>query len=449
MKKKTDKKKRLFILIPIIILSLGIIIRLLFTGYFGVRQTYSDFTGVQTYTHDTIEHSQYIQYVAAHLSLPEVNRGLEYPQQPLYYLIAGFSYRILSLFLSSSDKIFRVLIWFSSIFSIGSLIFVYFTAKKIAKPVWLQSFIVGLFAFTPAFVFQSIMISNDPLLTFLASGAFFFLISYIEKEKHSYLVAAIIFSVLSVLTKISGGLLLILILFALIYKYWHKNSKYILIMAYSVFLIGFLCLGATLYRSYIPSVNEFRFVESYTYQGQKTDPARFSYFFNFNFAELEKEGQSYVFGNENVARTFPTFLYGSFIFGEYDYSNLVQAWPAAKMLMRLIILLGLIFPFGIIANLFFIKKWSLVEWVSGLGAAITLWLIISFLYKYSSVCNSDFRYFSPIFSGLLLLCGMGLYRFTEKFNKYKLIIPVLCIALVSLELIWIIIRISLKIPTTL
>ena len=62
MEKSTERKNKL-ILIPIILLILGIIIRMLFTGFFGARVTYSDFTGVQTYTHDTIDHIQYIQYV--------------------------------------------------------------------------------------------------------------------------------------------------------------------------------------------------------------------------------------------------------------------------------------------------------------------------------------------------------------------------------------------------
>jgi hypothetical protein len=445
MKKIIWDKNKLILGIPIVILALGIIIRLLFTGYFGVRETYSDFWGVQSYTHDTTEHIKYIEYVAEHLSLPEVDKELEYPQQPFYYIITGTSYKILSYFLESSDLIFKILIWLSCLFSIGSLIFIYLTAKKIFKEIWLQSFITGIFAFTPAFVFHSIMISNDPLLAFLASASFFFLVGYIKEDKKIQLNTAIFFSVLSVFTKISSGILLILILFVLLYKYIKNNDKYVLIMIYSVFLIGFLCLGAALYRSYIPSTKEFRFVESYSYGGQLTNPKTFSYFFDFNFSDLEKEGQSYVFGNESVARTLPTFLYGSFIFGEYDYSNIVNALPATKMLMRIIILIGLIVPFGVIANLFFIKKWDILDYICALGVATILCLVISFLYKYSAVCNSDFRYFAPVFSAILVFCSLGLWRFTKKYNAFKLIIPALCFSYIFLEFIWIAIRIALKI----
>lgn len=445
MKKIILKKIKYIIpLIPIILLALGIIIRIMFTIEFGVRETYSDFTGVQTYTHDTPYHSQYIQYVAQNLSLPEVDKGLEYPQQPLYYIITGFSYKILGFFLSSSDKIFKALVWFSTLFSIGSLVFVFFTAKKVAQPIWLQSFIVGLFAFTPSFVFQSIRISNDPLLTFLTSGAFFFLIKYIKEEKHSQLLATIFFSILAIFTKISGGILILLIIFALIYKYKQKNSEYYLKMMFIVFIIGFLCLGSALYRSYIPSTKEFRFVESYSYVGQRTYPKSFTYFFDFNFIDLKNEAQSYIFGNENVAKTLPTFLYGSFLFGESDYSNVITVVPAMKTLMQIIIFLGLLFPIGIIINFIFIEKWNLIDYISALGSAICLWLIISFLYKYPSVCNSDFRYFSPIFSGLIVLSSLGLYRLSEKLKKYKIIIPILCISLISSEFIWVIARIAIK-----
>jgi hypothetical protein len=107
------------------ILILGVVLRILFTGYFGVRENYNNFWGTTTYTHDTVEHIQYIKFVAQNLSLPEVDKGLEYPQQPLYYVLTGFSYRLLQNFLASDSAIFRILIWYSCLFSILSLLFIF------------------------------------------------------------------------------------------------------------------------------------------------------------------------------------------------------------------------------------------------------------------------------------------------------------------------------------
>jgi len=443
--KKIQINKNSIVWIPIIILFLGIIIRLSFTGYFGIKETYKDFWGAETYVHDVPEHIQYVQFIAENLTLPEVDKGLEYPQQPLYYITIGVAYQLLNiLFNIPSDKIFRILIWFSCIFSIGTLIFTFLTIKQLKLPIWIQSFIIGIFAFTPSFIFQSIMISNDALLPLTASASFFFLIKYLKNEKLIYLILSVIWAILSVFTKISAGLLLIIILFALIYKYKQKNDKNILLMSGAVLLIGFLCFAMALHRAYIPSVKQFRFVESYKYEHQKTNPESFSYFLDFNFIDLVKEGQSYVFGNESVARTLPTFLYGSFLFGEFNYDNVVNIYPQIKLLMRIIIILGLLFPIGLIVNLFFIKKWDIIDYVSGLGIIINFILIVYFLYKYPSVCNSDFRYFVPSFTGLLIFSGMGIHRLTEKYSKSKIIVATLYFSLIFLELIWVISRIIIR-----
>jgi len=422
---------------------LGIIIRIAYVNYFG-SEVY-----VNYYTHDTPNHIQYIKFVAENLSLPEVDKGLEYPQQPLYYIITGITYRFFNYFISSDQTILRMLVWLSAFFSIGALIFVYSLAKKITDSIWVQSFITGLFSFTPAIVYQAGMLNNDSFLTFLATGTFFFLVAFIKNEKTKNIILAIIFAVLTVFTKISGGILLIIILSTLIYKYGYKKDQKtnykISAIIYLSFLIGFLCFGAYLYRAYIPSAGGFRFVESYVYEGQQTNPTHISYFLNFNFSEFLKEGQAFVYGNEHVARNFPTFLYGSFLFGEYSYTNITNIYPFIKILMQLIILLGLLFPLGIIINLFYIKKWNTVDYISAFGSIINLGLIIFFLFRYPSVCNSDFRYLSPMFSGLIILSGMGLYRFAERLGKLKFIIPVLCFSLISLEFFWIAGRIAIKI----
>lgn len=436
----TNSTKKIISIIPLIALIAGILIRLLYANYFG-SEVYQNY-----YTHDTPNHIQYIQFIAENLSLPKVDKGLEYPQQPFYYITAGISYRLLNYFLIASDAILQILVWFSAIFSIGTLFFSYLLAKKITNSIWAQSFVVGLLAFTPAFVYQSGMTGNDPLLAFFSAGAFFFLVCFIKEEKIRDIIFAIVLATLAVFTKITGGIVLIMILAALIYKNYYKSERRkILILVFAVSLIGLLCLATSFYRAYLPDVKKFHFVESYAYDGQQTNPTDPSYFLSFNLKELLKEGQSYVYGNKNVARTFPTFLYGSFLFGEYSYAEITNLWPVMKILMQFIILFGLIFPFGIIINLIFIKKWSIIDYISTFGAIINLVLIIIFLLRYPSVCNSDFRYFAPMFSGLLILSATGLYRFAEKLGKLKFIVPVLCFSLISFEFLWIASRLAIKI----
>lgn len=442
---KKNLTKNTFVWTPVlVILIIGIVLRILFTGYFGIRNTYDNFWGTTTYTHDTLEHIQYIKFVAHNLSLPEADKGLEYPQQPLYYLITGFSYRLLQNFLASDGAIFRILIWYSCLFSILSLLFVFLIARRITDSVWLQSFIVGIFAFTPAFVFHSIMISNDPLLTFLSAAAFYFLISYAKSEKLKDVFLSVIFSALAAFTKISSGFIFLLIIGFSVYKYRENKKTLILNTIFAVFLIGFMCFGAALWRAYIPSTNQFRFVESYSWANQRVYPETFSYLFKFNFSDLLQEAQAHVFGNEKVAKTWPTFLYGSSIFGEYEYNNVTIFFPHMRLLMQIILILGLCLPVGLLINFFFVKKWGETDYIFIAAIIINFLMLALFLFKYSAVCNSDFRYLNSVFAPIIIFSGFGLLRASEKFKKLKFIIPVLCISFISLEFMWVALRIAIK-----
>jgi hypothetical protein len=382
--------------------------------------------------------------VAQNLSLPEVDKGLEYPQQPLYYVITGFSYRLLQNFLTSSDAIFRILIWYSCLFSILSLLFVFLMGRKITDSACLQSFVVGIFAFTPAFVFHSIMISNDPLLTFLCTGALYFFISYIKSEEPKDVFLSVIFCVLAAFTKISSGFIFLIIIGFLIYKYKENKKTQILNTIFVVFLIGFMCFGASLWRAYIPSTNQFRFVESYSWANQRVYPETFSYLFKFNFPDLLQEAQSHVFGNEKVAKTWPTFLYGSSIFGEYEYNNVTSFFPYMRLLMQAILILGLCLPIGLLINFFFIKKWKDTDYIFITAIIINFLMLTLFLFKYSAVCNSDFRYLNSVFAPIIIFSGLGLLRVSDKFKNLKFIISTLCILLISLEFLWVMLRIAIK-----
>lgn len=440
-------KKKLLYYIPFLFLILGAVARLLYAGSFGI-ESYANYKNydIFQYNHDTLYHVEYIQFVAEHLSLPPVEKGLEYPQQPFYYVFSGVLYNIinvLSLEKITTPEILKILVCFSCLFSIGTIIFAYFLAKKITESLWVQSFITGLMAFTPAFIYQAGMLGNDPLSAFFSASAFFFLICHIKKESSKNIILAIIFAVLGFFTKATSGLLLIIILGVIIYKYRKENKIEYLKTIFSVLIIGMLCLAAALYRAYIPSTGEFRFVESYTYEYQKTDPSHLTYFLTFNIPELLKEGQSHVFGNKKVARTLPTFLYGSFVFGEYSFENITKPYPLIKSLMQIILLLGLLFPLGIIANLFYFKKWDIIDYVSGSGILLNLILLISFFSKYSAVCNSDFRYFGPLFLGILAFSGNGLSKLNEKV-KNKHIIPGLVFTLIFFEILWVAMRIYIR-----
>jgi len=432
-----DSKIIKFSIIPFSILLIGIVIRIVYANYSIVWNDY---------THDLSSHIEYTKYVAQNLSLPSPDKGLEFPQQPLYYVATGATYRLLYSFGIPEDKILNILLRISAILSIGTLIFAYILAKKLFNDIWIQSLLTGLIAFTPAIIYQSGMINNDVLAAFLSAGSFYCLIKYIKDENKKYIIWAIILSILLSFTKISGGIIMIMILLTLLFK---KNkiisTRKSLITACIVFFIGTTCLGLAFLRAYIPETKSFRFVESYAYEGQKIHPENISYFLSFNLKELLTEGQSYVFGNPKIAETFPTFLYGSSFFGEYNYSNMIKTLPILKNLMQVILLLGLILPLGIIINISFIKKWDIIDYISTAGVTINLIMIISFLSRYPSVCNSDFRYFTPVFLPLITLSGRGLQKISKKFRHIKLILVLLTSIIIFSEFLWIILFIFTEI----
>lgn len=436
-------KQKFINFIPFVILILGIILRLIYAIYFGPIAYAQDYS-IFYYTHDTGSHVEYINFVAKNLNIPSPEKGLEFPQQPLYYIVAGGIYNFLSTLSFSNNFIFTLLVLISTLSSAGTLIFAYLLSKKITKNIWSQSFITGVIAFTPSFIYQAGMLGNDPFCAFLSAASFYFLVRFIQEEKNVDLIATTFFSVFSVFTKMSAGIIMIIILLALIWKYYSENKEIFLKMIYIVFFIGFMSFSMMLYRSYIPSENRFLFVESYSFDGQQTNPSRPSYFLNFYFPSLLKEGQSFVYGNEKISKTFPTFLYGSFLFGEYSFANITTLHSFIKIIMQIIIIFGLLLPIGIIANLFFIKKWMLIDFIFAIGVGMNAILIINFLSKYPSVCNSDFRYFMPTLLPIAALSGMGILRLNEKL-KIKWILPALCAILISLEFLWIIIRIYIKI----
>jgi hypothetical protein len=144
------------------------------------------------------------------------------------------------------------------------------------------------------------------------------------------------------------------------------------------------------------------------------------YFFSFHLMDLLKQGYSYVFGVDSIRYSFPTYQYGTMIFGEFDYKFFIDRTGFILVVMKSILALGVIYIIGSIGYITHLFKESLINRVLFAVLVINLILILKFVISYPSICNTDFRYFVSSFMIFGYIFAKGLkYLFDyHKWIKY-------------------------------
>ena len=403
--------------IPFFILCIGIVLRII---YILKTNQYS-------YSHDVNDHKELIRYYATHFfSLPQPDKGVEYPQQPLYYWISAIIYKIGLFMHLSQNAIFSLLRWVSFFYSLLWLFFGFLVAKILFDNKTLLRAIFMIFlACTPYFIFQSGQINNDTLNALLGMASFYAIIRFTLQQK--FFIFATLAISLAILTKISS--LLWALYFALILLY--KKEKKRLLVFSNIVLALFLW---TLWRVYIP-LDGFHFVNSGLYANQTIPSLDLFYLFSFHPIELLHAAQSYVFGNDTIRFSFPTYMYGTMLFGEYDFSHFFTH-PLFKLLSQLIILLGFVYIIGFLGYFLFFKRLTLFQKSFFIPFLINLVLILKFLLTYPSVCNSDFRYFSPTYGVIAAIFVLGLFHIMRQWRWTRKWIILNFSLLFVIEVVW-------------
>ena len=413
----THEYTKLIPFIPFFILCIGIILRII---YILKTNQYS-------YSHDVNDHEELIRYYAMHFfSLPQPDKGVEYPQQPLYYWISALFYKTAQLLHLSQERIFSLLRWVSFAYSVLWLFFGFFVAKILfGNKTLLRAIFMIFLACTPYFIFQSGQINNDTLNALLGMASFYAIVRYVLQRKFFIFVTIAIS--LAILTKISSLLWALYFALILLYK---KEKKRLLIFS-SIIVALFLW---TLWRVYIPALG-FHFVNSALYVNQTIASFDLFYLFSFHPIELLHAAQSYVFGNDTIRFSFPTYMYGTMLFGEYDFSHFFTH-PLFKLLSQLIILLSFTYIIGFIGYFLFFKRLTLFQKSFLIPFLINLLLILKFLFSYPSVCNSDFRYFSPTYGVIAAIFVLGLFHIMKKWRWTKEWIILNFSLLFVIEVVW-------------
>jgi hypothetical protein len=165
----------------------------------------------------------------------------------------------------------------------------------------------------------------------------------------------------------------------------------------------------------VPSIGEFRFVNSALYGGQVIKAFNLSYFFFFHITDLVSTAQSYVMGTNDIRFSFPTYMYGTMFTGEFNFDKHFKSGTFFQLWAQMTYLFGLIYIAGFASYIYFYKKLKTPERLLIVPVMINLVLIIKFLSDFWVVCNSDFRYFTPTFAAIGLVFVLGIDRLLKRY----------------------------------
>ena len=408
MLKKIQLKEINFALM---ILLLGIIIR----AFYQEKYT------VMLFQHDWHGHVEMIKYFANHWSIPLPSKGLEFPQQPLYYWLTGWIYSLSVHFGLSQKLALEFIGYFSFLCSILFLIYGYRFMGLLTKNMRLKTIAMIFLALTPSVVYISARINNDSMVMALSAMALYYILKSYQHQFKKNFYKALLFTSLLFLTKISA-LSIELLFFALLllgYKNSNAtNNTQIKQKIYIFGLVGMFLVSYTLWRVYLPLDGSFHMVNSSgAYPGQILPPLDLNYFGTFNLSALVQQAYSHVFGVDGVRHSFVTYQYGTMLFGEFDYTYFMKKSPWIKEIMQSILILGLLFVLGFLSFILKLHKASMLQKMLFIALLINLTLILKFMFDFPSICNTDFRYFVPSFLLFSFMFAQGV----QLLNHLKLI----------------------------
>jgi len=421
----------------LLILIAGFLLRILYITVYDYR----------SYNHDHSFHIEFIKFFAKNFEIPPADKGLEYPQQTLYYALTGFIYAFFNNLNLSEHFILVILVILSCLMSIIFLIYSYKFIKLFTENKLIINTFLGFLSFTPSFIYLAGRINND-VLTMLFSIITLYYISkhYFEPNIKDFILT-LLFIVLSVFTKINAVIFIILFGLVLLNNYLIDNKKQFIdkksmnTINNKIFIfacVTVFIIGLTLIRIYLPSRHQFLFVKSTTYAGQEIYNKNFFYYFSFNIADLLKEGQCFVYDPQvtSIKQSLLTYQYGTMMLGEYDYKNVFKNMPVFIITAQFIYLFGIIYLLGTLQFIFILKKENILIKFLTLTMVLNIILVIHFSLQFPSACNTDFRYYAPTFALFGLMFAFGINKIHEKFKKLKKFIKWSIIILFILKIIW-------------
>ena len=406
-----DRQDDIQVRLPILLFSIllmGTALRILYFQKFGIMN----------FQHDWQGHVEFIRYMANNWTLPLPSKGLQFPQQPLYYVVSGAIYVVgIKFGLSNISALYAV--GYFSLFC--SVVFLYYSYKFIAILTvnrWTQTVAMLFVSLTPSLVYLSARINNDSLVMVLSAVALYYIVkSYQTRFKVSFY-SALVWTSLLFLTKISASPIELLLFALLIMVYLHTYEKMELNALrkklYIFSVLGLFLLGFTLLKNYLPIENTFYMVNSSSsFPGQEIHELNLSYFTSFHPQILIESAYEHIYGLEAIHNSFASWQYRTMLFGESDYVRFLKNTPYLKETMQAILLFGFLYIVGFLSFILQMNKVSMLHKFLFMTLVLNLLLIVKFVYTYTSTCNTDFRYYVPVFTIFAFIFAQGLEQISH------------------------------------
>lgn len=368
-----------------LVIMIGLLIRLMYISY----------TSIMTRQHDIINftnsgHLNYIISISETGHLPISNLGQFY-HPPLFHIIESLSFKFTTSIGLTIEKSAEILQYVTCFISFLTMLVIWKIVERLKINNSLKILINTFLVFHPQFILLSGCVNNDVLLVFLELLVILYLLHWYDKPNLKNTIILAIATGLCVMTKISGAVMAVPILFVFVKKLFFdkqgiKSQKKLL---WHILLFGLISLPIGLWYpvrnyilfqqslSYVPIPIEILSVKRYNV---------FERFFTFPLYEIGE-----IFANPYRDYSLPIYSLKTSLFGDdlNDYINIIEVWLLLEALI-----LSVIFVIMLIK---YIRKKE-KNTSSMLFLVVFFTMILSFLYfniKMPYGCTMDFRYIVP------------------------------------------------------
>jgi hypothetical protein len=374
---------------------------LIFTLLFvcTVRIAYVIHTPYFFRNHDSDGHTEYITYIAEHLSLPEAKKGWEYWQPPLYYLVSAPAYALgKRLDLPKEKALFFVQLE-SVAMALASLVCCYVIARLAFEEKRHRILFVLGVGTLPGLIYLTSRINNDTLASALSFFAFLSLLIWWKKVSWQWWYAAMITIALAVVSKYNG-LLLLPVAFLMLFFKLHLSWKTRAMHMFSGFLIVAVLLAGNMVRAHAGNASEHLIGNIEAMNGDLNLPVNLKTLVTFNPLEIIQHPYNNPWSDMERRANFPEYFFRSAFSGEWGLGDALRL--PLQLILTLAMPILLVFALGVLRGL--------ARWKTDMPFLCALFVIAGghaafrLVSPFSS--SQDFRY-SPLLAVPLFYFFLG------------------------------------------
>ncbi len=411
----------------VLLIAFGFLIRLCYVLYTPVYMRQHDvfsFSAGDFSTFTYQRHGEYIEYIATYLRLPQVNPteiGLsQLYHPPFHHLLAGLWLRLNTaigeFYPSACENIQYLTLFYSS----TCMVIAYRLFRLLGCKSWCLLVPLGVVCLHPTLILMAGSVNNDLLSITLAFYAIYAAVRWYQKPSLYHVFTVALGIGLSMMTKLSGGLIAVGIGCLFIIKWMQaifvKQGKTIF---WQLALFAVVCVplalwwqvkNAVVYQiplTYVPALSRY----SGQYLGEYSIFDRLlgfeQGFYRDLFVAWKNQGQHTSYNEYNMFLALAkTSVFGEFtLFTQEGMGNWYSVAMIAGYGLTLFNLaaIGLSLYAGIRCMIRYSK--SPITWCLVLIWAVVMFSYIQFCFAYPQTCTQNFRYAVPTL--LCCLCGLG------------------------------------------